>query len=295
MTVLLTIDGTDSTPEMRFRANPAYGLYHWLRAASVRGGPIEGNGFAEAFELVRRSFDRRGVRGMAEPWERAIAQADSHGDALATFERTYRQTGNDMVEAMRIAQPAFTSSIWPGQLETIESAVGLVRRQLASVFAEMARKHAVLLDLDWPPVIDVYLVGDFGGFEGAYSHPLTVDVNQHNGLTLFETILHEATHVADVNGKVRGYSSVGDRLMAFLASERLRRGGFDVWHAVIFASSAARVRSCFGDGYPDYASERGLFRVFGVPGVAEIWNVFEGNRDEARFFGAIRQDVRANQ
>lgn len=229
---------------------------------------------------------------MVEPWESAIAKSKSHGEALAAFERAYRQTGSDMAEAMRSAEPAFMVTVWPGHLAAIAREVDALRQRFAPVFPELAREHEALLDLDWPFAIDVHLVGDMAGFEGAYSHPLTIDLSQHNGLTLFETILHEATHVADVNGTMRGQPSLGDRLIASLAGKRLRRGGFDVWHAVIFASSAARIRSHFGGGYPDYAAERGLYRLFGVPGIAELWNTFEVNRDEARLFEAIRGEVR---
>lgn len=217
MTLLCAIDGTTDTPEVRFHANPACGLYHWLRAASTRGQQSEGDGFAQAFDLVRQSFEQRGVRGMVEPWESAIAKSKSHGEALAAFERAYRQTGSDMAEAMRSAEPAFMVTVWPGHLAAIAREVDALRQRFAPVFPELAREHEALLDLDWPFAIDVHLVGDMAGFEGAYSHPLTIDLSQHNGLTLFETILHEATHVADVNGTMRGQPSLGDRLIASLA------------------------------------------------------------------------------
>lgn len=67
MTLLCAIDGTTDTPEVRFHANPACGLYHWLRAASTRGQQSEGDGFAQAFDLVRQSFEaaRRARHGRA--------------------------------------------------------------------------------------------------------------------------------------------------------------------------------------------------------------------------------------
>jgi hypothetical protein len=295
MAVAFRIPGTSQTPELRFDANPTYALYHWLRAGGSRHAGDER--LRPAFVLVGRSMDQRGVRGMIGPWEDALASGDTVDQSLQAFQARVRATGDDMATAMRIAERIFMEEHWPARKTRIGRALETARDVLAPVFPAMAKEHADLLGLEWPPAIAVHLVTDCSERGGAYSHPLTIDVTRHIGPTLCETVLHESTHVADVNGKQRGHRCLGDRLDAFLGEHGLSpQARFNAWHAVIFASSAAIVRRHISLDHEDYATAHNLYAYFGVPHVAEAWRAYaEDGRDEQRLRQALLDDVRASR
>ncbi len=295
MTSLLRIPGTPHSPELAFHANPTYALYQWLRA-NANQPAINDDRLRQAFQLVGRSFNRPGPRGMVAPWEEALANGETPDASLRAFQLRVQASGEDMVSAMRIAERIFMEEYWPERKNRIARALDGIRVTFAPAFAAMAKEHADLLDIDWPQRIDTHLVTDVAGHQGAYSHPLTIDVGHQAGLTLFETILHEATHVAEVNGRIRGHLCFGYRLQAYLAEHGLSPAQrFNIWHAVIFASSAACTRHHISLDHEDYAVARNLYAVFGVPAAAGDWQAFaESGRDERRLMEALLDDFRTS-
>jgi hypothetical protein len=295
VTTNFRIAGTSESPQLTFRVNPTYALYHWLRANAGRSGMTDER-LKPALNLARRSLDRPGPRGMIAPWEEALAAANSPDQSLQAFQDRIQKTGVDMVTAMRSAERIFLDEHWPEREERIGKALAAIRDAFAPVFPAMSAKHAALLDLDWPLTMDAYMVGDMTGNQGAYSHPFTIEIRRLSDLALFETIIHEATHVAEVNGRMRGHRSLGDRLLAYLDERGLSPDQrFNVWHAVIFAASAASIRAHVNLDHEDYAAPRNLYPHFGTPHVAEAWREYAETRDEARLRQALLDDFQASR
>jgi hypothetical protein len=291
---LLRVPGTSASPELVFHSSPTYALYHWLRANS--GRPPTDDRLRPAFRLMHRSVNPLGVRGMVEAWEGALASGESADQSLHAFQARVKATGDEIVMAMRSAERIFLEEHWPEREERIRRTVDAIEAIFAPAFPAMASEHADLLSLKWPVTLDVHLVADCAEPGGAYSHPLTIDVSQNTGTWPFETILHEATHVADVHGRSRGHRCLGDRLQAWLGEHGVpARQRFNAWHAVIFASSAACTRHHIDLGHEDYARSRQLYAFFGVPNVARLWREFsDGGRDEAHFREALLGDLRSH-
>ncbi|HZO74128.1 MAG TPA: hypothetical protein VFB60_18135 [Ktedonobacteraceae bacterium] len=159
----------------------------------------------------------------------------------------------------------------------------------------MARRQAELLELSWPEQINAFLVTDCYDPRGAYSHPLTVDISHNVGSTLCETLLHEATHVADVHTSQLGQRSLKNNVMEHLRGTELRLSttkAWNVWHATIFASSAYQVRTHIDPDHIDYALPRNLYAHFGVPGLPTLWERFATQEiDEQEFLAGIVYDL----
>jgi hypothetical protein len=294
MSTQLRIAGTAHSPELAFHVNPTYALYHWLRVNSGRTG-VDDARLKTAFSLARKSFSPRGVRGIVEPWETALAGGETADRSLLAFQAQVQATGEAMATAMRSAERIFMEEFWPERKAQISQALGTIEETFQPAFPGMAREHADLLGLAWPGRIDVHLVGDCGERGGAYSHPLTIDATQNTGLVLCETVLHEATHVADVH--TTGRASLGDRLQAYLGERGLSPWQrFNIWHAVIFAASAASTRHHIALDHEDYATSRTLYAYFGVPNAKAIWRAYaEQGHDEGRFRQALLDDFRSGR
>lgn len=242
-------------------------------------------------DRMRPVINPGGPAGIWQPWETALASGVDRDASLDAFQRAVTETGRSVVRAMRDAEDFFLTEVWPDRQPAIEAALAMIEQRFAPAFPDMSARQATLLDLAWPGSIDVYLVVDCYIRGGAYSHPLTVDVAQNTGLALCETLLHEATHVADLHSRGTGVESLADRLGAHLADAGFDpRARFNIWHAVIFASSAARIRHDMDSCHVDYAQSHNLYQWFGVPNAAEIWRTFEvEGRDEEVFKRSLSQ------
>ena len=295
MPVRLRVPATAHSPELVVHASPTYALYHWLRANS--GKPPADERLRPAFRLVAKSFNPFGVRGLVEPWEEALASGESADQSYQAFQGRVKASGDEIVMAMRSAERIFMQELWPEREGRIARAVDAIDATFAPEFPGMAVEHAELLGLRWPGSADLHLVADCGERGGAYSHPLTIDISQNTGAWLFETILHELTHVADVYGHETGHRCLGDRLQAFLGEHGVPPWQrFNAWHAVIFAASAACTRHHFSLDHEDYAKSRNLYAFFGVPNVAQAWREFaDHGRDEVRFRQALLDDLLATR
>ena len=116
-----------------------------------------------------------------------------------------------------------------------------------------------------------------------------MDASKTAGLELCETMLHEATHVADVHTGAEGGGCVGDRLIVRLVEGGVARAeAWNAWHAVIFAASARQVRESLSPAHPDYAAARGLYAYFRVPDMPALWDRYaSGVLDEDAFAAAV--------
>jgi hypothetical protein len=67
---------------------------------------------------------------------------------------------------------------------------------------------------------------------------------------------------------------------------------WNVWHAIIFASSASQVRTTIDPNHTDYALLHGLYVQFGIPNLPIWWKQLATQAiDEQAFLEGIEQDL----
>lgn len=276
--------------------NELYALYHYLVREGSRPPEERNPTTKEAAGRAAKARHLTGVHGIWDAWEAPLASAPSLQEGIAGLQALMADTISQLSSALAGAQGAFHETVWPERQAPIGTALETIREILFPHFAAMARRQGELLGLDWPNRIDVYLVPDCYAWEGAYSHPLTVDVTANTGTTLCETLLHEATHVADVHTAERGRSSLGSRLMAFLADAGIPRfNAWNAWHGVIFASSADAVRTFIDLAHIDYAAPWKLYDRLSVPDLPSLWRQYAvGTIDESAFLERVATQVKDN-
>lgn len=154
-----------------------------------------------------------------------------------------------------------------------------MRHALVPHWIAIVRRHTMLLELTWPDRIDAFLVPVSYELRGGYSHPLTISASANQGLALCETLLHEATHVADVHGIQSEHPCLGRALMDRLRAKGLSfQNAFNIWHAVIFAASADGIRYDIDPEYGDYAlQDRDLYAILGAPRAPDLWRRYAAN------------------
>jgi hypothetical protein len=201
------------------------------------------------------------------------------------------ETVDTLASALYDARSYFHEHVWPGHIVTIEAAAATIQDTVQPHFSALIQRQAELLSLRWPDSIAAYFVADCYAWQGGYSHPLTIDVSANTGTTLCETLIHEATHVADVSGN--DHPDMGSRLRQHLTSEGLSpQDAWNAWHAVIFASSADQVRRFIDPRYVDYASNRGLYSWLKTPHLPEMWRRYtSGTIAERELIESISAEV----
>ena len=255
---------------------------------------------AEAAALAADVRFARGVHGIWNVWERPFTTSGTASEAAEGLKTAMAATADRLGDALQRAEGVFRETLWSERVPLVDATLALLREGFAPHFPDMARRQSAALELDWPPEIDGFLVSDSYG--GSYSHPLTIGVaecgSQAQRLELFETVLHEATHVASVYTVKEGLSG---RLGTYLAGRGLR--GDQVWnveHAMMFASSAQQVRTCIDSTHVDYAlvhrsPEHNLYSWFKVPNLPALWaNFTSGTTSEPAFLAAVAQEVAAH-
>ncbi|MGI8404986.1 MAG: hypothetical protein ACR2OE_09535 [Thermomicrobiales bacterium] len=262
----LIIAATEKSPEIAIHVNPSYALYHWLRAKAETPGPNPAPEFGNAIPLMRRALNVSGLHGFWGIWENSLTDAITLDQVNLNLIHAVTSTGEALASAIAAAETRYREEIWPQQQQVFTDALSVIEQRFTPAFPAMAADHAQLLDLTWPRHIDAYLVAETYERAGAYSHPLTISVSHNTGITLCETLLHEATHVADVYMEEIGAMGLGDSVGAALLDDGMQlRAAFDCWHAVIFASSAYQMRAHIDPEHIDYATGRGLYERFMVP------------------------------
>ncbi|MDQ2741321.1 MAG: hypothetical protein M3Z66_03355, partial [Chloroflexota bacterium] len=114
------------------------------------------------------------------------------------------------------------------------------------------------------------------------------------GLTLCETLLHEATHVADVDTGESGKASLHTRLTFALSEDGIPPPhAWNAWHAIIFAASAHNIRAFIDPAHTDYAEPHNLYRLLRVPDLPTLWGEWmAGQIDERDFVKAVARQVK---
>lgn len=291
--IVCEIQATQRSPQLLIHVNTSYALYQWLRS-QARALPSQNDTrVSSILDRMSETIRTDDLHGVWQTWERALASGANRDDSLEAFHQAVISTGDGVIRAMQEAEAVFYAEVWPRQQPSIQAALATIEHRLAPVFSVMAAKHGELLQLTWPKSIDVYLVPECYERGGAYSHPLTVGVVENTNLTLCETLLHEATHVADVHAHTVGADSLAKRVSAYLAGAALDdRTRFNLWHAVIFASSASRIRHDLDSTHTDYAHSHGLYHWFGAPHIPQTWRIFEEARDEEMFRRSLVNPIR---
>lgn len=285
----LHIPAGERSPEVYVHVNPLYALYHYLVEQGMEPGARDAAGHAAAARHLL------GVHGIWDEWEIPLASAATTESAVSGLRSRMTETIDSIGSALRDTEAEWREQLWPDRAPLVEAALATLRETLQPRFAGMARRQGELLDLPWPERIDAYLVTDCYDWRKAYSHPLTIDIRANTGFTLCETLLHEATHVADVYISITGRKSLGSRLGAHLNDAGVPGPtAWNAWHAVIFAASAWQVRQSIDPNYTDYAVRHGLYDFFHLPDLPDVWQrLAQGSMDESGLLRAIAQRLRA--
>ncbi len=304
----LVLPGSEVSPALHVHASPLYALYHYLAREALRAPEERDPATAHASSLMELALRYRRSGGWMI-WDEEVAGSSDPEEAMHRLRRALAEESDlpwdragmeraieGIARALEEAEVTYLETLWAERQGLLESALRTIRETLSPRWTGMVRSQAELLGLTWPDRLDVHLVPDCYMRQGAYSHPLTVGMDHNRGLELCETLLHEATHVADVHTSAMGRESLGDRLMARLeASGVSREAAWNAWHAVIFAASARQVRSCIDPSYTDYATPRDLYSWFGVPHLPGLWEDFvSGSVDESAFLDAVAAEVGDN-
>lgn len=302
----VVIPAGKGSPELRVHVNPVYALYHYLRKEAEAPLAQVKPETAEATATFRRAFHRSvvagvvnfgGLHGLWDVWEQPLTTGATIEAAVGGLRREMVAVADGIGAAMAEAEPVFNQKLWPQREPLIEAALTTIRETFEPQFPAMALRQAELLDHTWPDRVDAYLVTDcYDRFE-AYSRPLTVDVAQSTGIELCETLLHEATHVADVHTNALEHKGLEDRLILFLLDgEDVPFGSIlNARHALIFVSSADQVRTFIDPNHVDYALPRGLYDWFNLPNLPAQWAEFAAGRaSEEAFFAQLRESLKAS-
>ncbi|HEX5502107.1 MAG TPA: hypothetical protein VFW96_05760 [Thermomicrobiales bacterium] len=289
----LVIPADGEGAALHVQVNPLYSLYHYL----AKRMPAEQRPTALAEAAMTTVIARFpiGAHGAWDEWELPVARAETLEAAVSGMKAAMRETAEQIGVALRQAERVYREEIWPERLPRIEAALTILRERLAPSFPAMVRAQAENLGLVFPPRIDAFLVADCYDRRGGYSHPLTLDVTLLHGLDLCETVIHEATHLAERHTRwTVEREGLGDRLRAYLAAHGMTSNQLhDVAHAVLFAASAAQVRSFIDSHHVDYAlthnaPDNTLYSWFKMPRLPEIWAAFAaGALAEPALFDAL--------
>jgi len=291
----LTIPAGEGSPTLVIHANLLHNLYHYLsKQARLALAELQPE-TAEAAFLVFQAHNPLGPQGTWGVWEEALTNPQTTQQAGIALRTTMTQTVELIETALTQAEPFFRETLWPLRAVQFAEAAATIQKDLTPHFAAMARRQAEILELNWPEQIDAFLVTDCYDPRGAYSHPLTVDITHNVGSTLCETLLHEATHVADVHTLQKGQRSLSNKVMEHLSGAGLHLSAanvWNVWHAIIFAASAYQVRTNIDHDHTDYALPHNLYAQFGVPDLSILWERFATQAiDEQEFLTEIVYDL----
>jgi len=292
----LVIEATTDTPAVYIHVNPLYALYHYLIREGQRPTEERDLVLSEAARDAAEARHLIGAHGVWDVWEQRVAQGGTADEAEAGLMEAMTETIAQLGSALRAAESDFNQRLWPERCVTVQTALTTIQDLLQPCFAAMAQRQGAVLELIWPQRIDVYLVTDCYDWQGGYSHPLTIDVTTHRGVTLCETLLHEATHVADVHTGESGKGSLHTRLTSALIEDGIPPPhAWNAWHAIIFAASAHHIRAFIDPAHTDYAESHNLYRLLKVPDLPTLWGEWmAGQIDEREFSKAVARQARNN-
>jgi hypothetical protein len=282
---------------LHIHANPIHNLYHYLAYESQLSREKRNPATASAVALMERARNPWGVHSVWDNWEQSLTRSSTVQDAIEGVSTAMQETVNLLGAALKEAEQVFLDTLWPQRVPLIEAALTTLQKSFVSFFPNIVRQQGNLLELEWPSQIDAFLVTECYAWQGAYSHPLTINVAQKTGLVLCETLLHEITHVGDIHTLMIGKESFRDRLITYLTKRSItRQKAWDCWHGIIFASSAQQIRTFVHPQYIDYAQTRALYTWLEMPNLPVLWENFaEGRITEQEFIDAIGRQIRGKR
>lgn len=299
----VVVPAGDLSPALHIHVNPMYAMYHYLRRQAELPIPLVDEVTAAATALMRTALNRvegaaganlGGYHGLWDVWEPPLAGNLAVAPAIDGLRGAMMGMADALQASLSEAESIWMTSLWPKRELHIETGLSTLSDLLQPGFVAMCHEQAEYLDLVWPERLDAYLVTDcYDRFE-AYTPPLTIDVAQSQGLELCETLLHEATHVAERFTRTRDGTSLSDRLLLFLMESGSTNFGsiLDAQHALVFVSSGRQVRAYVNPGHVDYASGRHLYERLRVPSLPVAWEQYvNGTADEPALFETIRHDI----
>jgi hypothetical protein len=289
----VTIPADGGSPTLVLHVNLIHNLYHYLGKQARLDPSARQPEIAEAAFLLACAHSPYEPQGTWGVWEEALSCAQTVQEANTSLKGAMTRTAEQVERALTQAENFFRETLWPQRASRLSAAASTIQKDLFPHFAQMARRQAEVLALSWPERIDAFLVTDGYDPRGAYSHPLTVDITHNRGSTLCETVLHEATHVADVHTLCLEQRSFRNKVIDHLSSKGLQSFEvWNVWHAIIFASSASQVRTTIDPNHTDYALLHGLYVQFGIPNLPIWWKQLATQAiDEQAFLEGIEQDL----
>lgn len=280
-----------------------YAMYHYLRHQAELPIPLVDEVTPRATALMRTALNRvegaaganlGGYHGLWDVRGPPLAGNPEIAPTIDGLRDAMIGTADALQASLREAESIWMTGFWPERAPHIETGLSTLSDLLQPAFVAMCQAQAEQLDLVWPERLDAYLVTDcYDRFE-AYTPPLTIDVARSQGLELCETLLHEATHVAERFSRSRDVTSLSDRLLLYLIeSESISFGSIlDAQHALVFVSSGRQVRGHIDPNHIDYAASRDLYQRLGVPSLPRGWDQYvNGDRNEMALFEGIRQEI----
>jgi len=281
---------------VHIHVNPLYALYHYLIREGQRPREERDPVLAEAARTAAEARHLTGVHGVWDLWEQRVAQGGTADEVVAGLMEAMTETVAQLGSALRAAEAGFNQRLWPERWATVQAALATIQDFVQPCFAAMTQRQAAVLGLIWPRRIDVYLVTDCYDWRDGYSHPLTIDVTTHRSVILCETLLHEATHVADVYTGESGKESLHTRVTTALIEDGIPSPhAWTAWHAIIFAASAHHIRAFIDPVHTDYAEAHDLYRWFKVPDLPALWGEWmAGQIDEREFLKVVATQVKDN-
>lgn len=301
----IVVPAGELSPALHIHVNPMYAMYHYVRRQAELPIPLVDEATANAAALMRQALNRvegaggsnmGGYHGLWDRWEPPLAGNLAVAPAIDGLRGAMMGMADALQASLSEAESIWMTSLWPKRELHIETGLSTLSDLLQPGFVAMCHEQAEYLDLVWPERLDAYLMTDcYDRFE-AYTPPLTIDVAQSQGLELCETLLHEATHVAERFTRTRDGTSLSDRLLLFLMESGSTNFGsiLDAQHALVFVSSGQQVRARIDPDHIHYAASRNLYQRLRVPSLPSAWDQYlNGGRDELTLFEAIHRDIAA--
>ena len=276
-----------TTPEpqaktgLRLRTVPHVDLYYLVRyrAAAPPGVAIEPE-LGEAVAATRRIQELFGTFGGWGPVDTLFVGAEELADVRAmagTVDDPYRLRDGrevalremllELVGALERLEPAFLERFWPEREKTLDAALRELERRFLPAHRQALAFMMQSLGIADPEIqAPVFLVNEANP-PGAFTFYLrggapacVVRVEGGVDTQLFETILHEATHVLDMASDddasvfVTLREALGGRGIA--AGDRRMQ---DVPHTLMFVQAAETVRRYYDPQHVDYGKATTLY------------------------------------
>jgi hypothetical protein len=297
-----------SETRLDLRVAPLVDLYYLVRrrAAGPSEAPVE-PGFTAAVAAARRVQEFFGSFGGWGPVDTLFLAAENPGEVRERAARlpepvrlrdgreiALRGPLLELVAAIEDAEPTFLEGHWPIRRETLARAVRDLERDFLprhrQALAFMLRSLAIA-----DPGIEapVFLVSEASP-PGAFTFHLrggapacVVSIEGGVETVLFETMLHEATHVLDMASS--DDSSVFVTLRSMLEQVGVPPGDrrvHDVPHTLMFVQAGETVRRFYDPRHVDYGEVTTLYaRSEPIASIErEVWRAHLGgeiDRDEA--------------